>query len=311
MYLKEFRYLLTIAAEGNITKAADKLFISQPSLSHFLSEYEKDLGFHIFHRSHFGVKLTEQGEQFLEIARKTMDEIDNLVPRHTPLPAQDCLSIHIGIPDQRAMMLTPFFLSHARQTLPEIKFHIIEDTPKKLMEMLCEDLCDLFIAGSTSKRILYPGLKCNFLCSEEIKLAVPPGHDLLHRIRRNPSGEPYVAISDLKNRDYCLCSIERNIRQLSDEFLKNHNIPHHVISTSSNIATALNSCLAFNALTFVPQKFTYINPELSYLSIGRKKIYWYLHVLSKTDLQAIPCYVEITKIFRDYYSPASSEDTPV
>ena len=47
MYLKEFRYLLTIAAEGNITKAADRLYISQPSLSHFLTEYEKDNLLHV------------------------------------------------------------------------------------------------------------------------------------------------------------------------------------------------------------------------------------------------------------------------
>lgn len=302
MYLKEFRYLLTIAAEGNITKAADRLYISQPSLSHFLTEYEKDLGFHVFTRSHFGVKPTVQGEQLLEIARRTMKEIDALVPRHTSALIKDCLQINIGIPDQRAMMLTPYFLSHAKKELPQIRFHIIEDTPKKLMEMLYEDRCDLFIAGSTAKHSQYSGLKCSYLCSEEIKIAVPPGHDLEHRVRRNSANEPYVAISDLKGLDYCLCTNDRNIRLLSDEFLKNHNIPHNVISTSSNIATALNSCLAFNALTFVPKKFAYINSDLAYFSIGRKKMYWHLQILSKQDLQAASYYKGITKIFSDYYS---------
>ncbi|WP_320957493.1 LysR family transcriptional regulator [Enterocloster asparagiformis] len=301
MYLKEFRYLLTIAAEGNITKAADRLYISQPSLSHFLTEYEKDMGFDIFTRFHFGVKPTAQGEQLLQIAKRTMEEIEALVPKHTPALIQDCLKVNIGIPDQRAMMLTPYFLSHAKRELPQIKFHIIEDTPKKLMEMLNEDCCDLFIAASTTKDSFYPELKCSFLCSEEIKIAVPPGHDLEHRVRRNPANEPYVAISDLKGLDYCLCTNDRNIRLFSDEFLKNHNIPHNIISTSSNIATALNSCLAFNALTFVPKKFAYINSGLAYFSIGRKRVYWHLQILSKQDLQTAVYYEGITKIFRNYY----------
>ncbi|WP_333684314.1 hypothetical protein, partial [Enterocloster lavalensis] len=70
---------------------------------------------------------------------------------------------------------------------------------------------------------------------------------------------------------------------------------------SSNIATALNSCLAFNALTFVPKKFAYINSGLAYFSIGRKKIYWHLQILSKQDLQTAVYYDGITKIFRNYY----------
>ena len=56
---KEYKYIATIAECGNITKAAEKLFIAQPSLTQSLHRIEEDYGASFFYRCHDGVRLTE------------------------------------------------------------------------------------------------------------------------------------------------------------------------------------------------------------------------------------------------------------
>jgi DNA-binding transcriptional LysR family regulator len=70
MELKEIDYILTIAECGSISKAADKLLMTQPSLSQFLQQFESSLGCQLFLRTTRGVVLTAAGEAFIEDARK-------------------------------------------------------------------------------------------------------------------------------------------------------------------------------------------------------------------------------------------------
>ena len=70
---KELLYLLTIAEYGNITRAANELFISQPSLSESLSKVEQEFGTPIFHRELTGLVPTDFGTHYLETAKKILD----------------------------------------------------------------------------------------------------------------------------------------------------------------------------------------------------------------------------------------------
>jgi len=62
MTLQQLRYLVTVAECGNITEAAEKLFVSQPSLSVAIHNLEKEMGLVAFERSSKGVVVTRDGE---------------------------------------------------------------------------------------------------------------------------------------------------------------------------------------------------------------------------------------------------------
>ena len=64
MELKEFQYLITLADEGSVSKAADKLYMSQSSLSQSLQQYESELGVKLFLRTSKGIHPTANGEVF-------------------------------------------------------------------------------------------------------------------------------------------------------------------------------------------------------------------------------------------------------
>ncbi|MCQ2466308.1 MAG: LysR family transcriptional regulator [Clostridia bacterium] len=78
MTLQQLLYLVTVADCGNITEAAEKLFISQPSLSAAIHNLEKEMGVTAFVRSNKGVVATREGEELLSYARMLLEQADNM-----------------------------------------------------------------------------------------------------------------------------------------------------------------------------------------------------------------------------------------
>ena len=83
MTLKQLRYIVTVADTGNITEAAGKLYIAQPSLTASIQELEKEYGITIFERSKKGIRLTPEGDEFLGYARQVLDQANLIDERYT------------------------------------------------------------------------------------------------------------------------------------------------------------------------------------------------------------------------------------
>lgn len=83
MTLKQLRYAVTVADTGNITEAAARLFIAQPSLTSAIRELENEYGITIFDRSNKGVEITAEGEEFLGYARQVLEQTDLIEERYT------------------------------------------------------------------------------------------------------------------------------------------------------------------------------------------------------------------------------------
>ncbi|MBQ9211739.1 MAG: LysR family transcriptional regulator [Clostridia bacterium] len=79
MTLQQLRYVITIAETGSLGKAAERLFVSQPSLTSAVKELEKELGMPLFHRTSKGVTLTTEGIHFLPYARQVDTQYLNLM----------------------------------------------------------------------------------------------------------------------------------------------------------------------------------------------------------------------------------------
>ena len=88
MTLKQLEYIVTAAKLGNITEAANKLFLSQPSLTHAILELEKEMGITIFNRKNKGITVTKEGEEFLGYARQVLEQANLLTERSSGRPLQ-------------------------------------------------------------------------------------------------------------------------------------------------------------------------------------------------------------------------------
>lgn len=78
MELTQLRYVLQLASTSNFSKAADRLYITQPALSQQINVLEEELGLKLFRRTTRKVTLTETGEEFVRGAREVLDRVEEL-----------------------------------------------------------------------------------------------------------------------------------------------------------------------------------------------------------------------------------------
>lgn len=87
--LDQIRYFVAVAEEGNITRAAKKLHISQPPLTRQIRSLESELGAALFARSRTGVALLPRGRVFLDHARRILDEVERATDAVVRMPPSD------------------------------------------------------------------------------------------------------------------------------------------------------------------------------------------------------------------------------
>lgn len=95
MTLIQLKYIVEVAESGTISKAAEKLYIAQPSLTAAIKELEAEFGITIFSRTNKGVILTAEGEEFLGYARQVISQTNLMEERYcgaTPVRHQFCVS---------------------------------------------------------------------------------------------------------------------------------------------------------------------------------------------------------------------------
>ena len=94
MTLQQLKYIIEIVNCGSMNLAAQKLFVSQPSLSNAIKEVEEQLGFDIFIRTNKGVVLSQEGAEFLGYARQVVEQEDLLRERYLKIkPYRQLFSI--------------------------------------------------------------------------------------------------------------------------------------------------------------------------------------------------------------------------
>lgn len=133
MNFKQLEYLVKVAQTQSITKAAEELYISQPSLSHAIKELEGEMNITIFHRSQKGVILTSQGEEFLTYARQILEQVNLLNRRYKENEApQQIFSVagqhYAFVVDAFVRLLKQYDQTDYQASLKEMRtYEVLED----------------------------------------------------------------------------------------------------------------------------------------------------------------------------------------
>ena len=153
MHLKQLQYTLEVAKCKSFSKAAKKLYVSQPSLSTSISSFEEELGLTIFLRTTSGVVLTQEGEQVLAQIEEVLTSVDRLaamgkqgfVKYNTTLAAipSACNGMVINL------------LGEVAQSNPEITLNILELRPQKVLQSLINGVTDIVIGSYTEETKKY------------------------------------------------------------------------------------------------------------------------------------------------------------
>lgn len=145
MEIRVLRYFLTVAREENITKAAEKLHITQPTLSRQLKQLEDELGKKLFRRGNYSVHLTDEGmllrkraEDILSMVDKTTEEFRNL----DELTGGD---VYIGCAESLQIRYLAKKIIELRQKYNGLRYHITNGNTEQVAERLDRGLIDFAV----------------------------------------------------------------------------------------------------------------------------------------------------------------------
>lgn len=143
MELRVLKYFLTVAEEGNITRAADILHITQPTLSRQLMELEAELGTALLIRGKRSVTLTDEGFLFKQQAEMIVELSDKL--EHTFKDKKDvvCGTIRIGAAEAAGGRALAVYMKEFRDKYPDVQFDLYNGMADNIKEMLEHGLLDL------------------------------------------------------------------------------------------------------------------------------------------------------------------------
>lgn len=145
MEVRVLRYFLEVAREGNITRAAEVLHISQPTLSKQLKDLEGELGKKLFVRSNYSIKLTDEGMLLRKRAEDILEMVDKTAAEFKALEEITGGDIRIGCAESDGIKhLARCFKSVQRQ-YPHIRLHLYSGNTEDVAERLDKGLLDFAV----------------------------------------------------------------------------------------------------------------------------------------------------------------------
>lgn len=248
--LKQFEYVLTVTQEKNFSRAAKKLFISQPSLSQYINRLESQLGFTIFDRSSNPLTLTYEGELYVETAHNILELLNDFNRRIRESAQLKKGRINLGLTPSKASNPLPAILPVFKEKYPGVELNITEATSFRLENMLLEgkiDLCMLNLPIQ-NKNIDYKPI-----LTEELFLAAPPDFYSPYEVKSPDSPYPVIDLKYLSEESFILMHPEQRIRQITDSSFLSAGIRPKIVMETGSIDTALRLSASGAGFSFVPE----------------------------------------------------------
>lgn len=175
MNLTQLKYFQAVCQYNNVTKAANALHVSQPSVSMAIIQMEREYGIPLFRRNKKRLALTSEGEMFLRHAQNILEMIQHTEERMLEL-GQKRKCLRIGVPPLTGTFaFNPLYFSF-KEAFPSIDVEIQESPSSKNIEEVSEEF--LHIALATSHTIVNDHLNVLPLRNIQIMLCVNPNHPL-------------------------------------------------------------------------------------------------------------------------------------
>lgn len=288
MNMKQLKYVLVLSKEGNFSKAADALNISQPSLSQYIKNIEKELGTELFQRTGSEVRITDAGRIYIEVGRKILDLEHRLQNQLVDISTYKTGSICIGVSPHRSLCLMPEAISEFHKKYPGIRVIADERISKELIDCAEHGEFDLCITTLPVNESVFT---CEHIMREEIIVAVPYASEMFREfsdVAENISERKYPAIdvSYIDGIEFIALSESQLMRKRLDNICADYGINVNIIVECKNIESQLAMVRASIGAALVPSTIDNYNPEeskIAYFSIKQELPFRDIVVMYKKD----------------------------
>ena len=243
MNFATFEYFTMLARERSFTRAAERLHVTQQSLSSHIAKLEKELRCQLIVR-HVPLELTHAGEVFLGYATLMLEQYTTMKQEFWDISQNDEGVLRVGISFTRGRTILPDIIMAFRESHPFIQVDLVEATNEALRQKLVDGDIDLAIAYFPTP---LPGIAMRDFYEEEVVVVVSRelfesiyGDDADERARRIQNGD-YSALEDCP---LVLGSIEDIGGRIERDMIRRAGVKRpHIVATSNNSETHLALCL--------------------------------------------------------------------
>ena len=240
--IRHLRYFLAVAEAGSFSRAANRLGISQPSVSQQMRDLEAGLRVSLFQRRGKRILLTPRGLIFQEHARAILRQLENFLQELSSEPGQLRGALHLGVVPILNVPLVPDLLGLFAADHPGISVIVEEISSTEIETALEEGRMDVGLGFVTRHS---PNLRYERLCTDEFALIVSAAHPWSHR--------RVIPLSELHQQRLLQLPDSFVMRRMTDDVCRNHQIRPRTIAEINAIETLLRSLAPLQAAALMPK----------------------------------------------------------
>jgi len=158
MEIRTLRYFLAVAREENMTRAAEQLHVTQPTLSKTLKALEEELGKKLFTRHSFSIRLTEEGVLLRNRAEDLVSMADKIAQEFVTLDDITGGDIYLGLAESYQIRLLARAIREFRTQYPALRYHITSGDTEQVTEKLDKGLLDFAVLVEAPDKTKYESL---------------------------------------------------------------------------------------------------------------------------------------------------------
>lgn len=305
MELKELEYIVAVAEEGSISRAAERLYLAQSSLSQYVARTEAELGVKLFRRTAGGVRPTAAGELYLRNARQMLLQYHQVRKQLTDLDAPMEGKIHFGISTFRGSYLFPKAMHLFRQEVPTVDVVLHEHDSIVLQRKIAAGELDMALVAFREDQWEEQG---KLLMKDEVLLVANREHPVMEYVREGGGGpdRPWVELAEIAHMDFLLSSRSAMLGNIAEQMFQELGVePRYVCGTQT---ASMSAALARRGLgiAFTYRSCVEESRDVIYLSIGKKRRYVNLALIYPPEgyrsrairaFESVLCRVLATEVF--------------
>lgn len=251
MEFKDIEYAYAISKYHNITKAAEFLYITQPTLSTYIKNMEKRLGLDLFKREGNKIDLTYEGEVFIEEGLKILQQRNELLNRLSESVDSERGRLKLSIPVLRGSYLIPAILPLFHEKYPNVDIILSEGYSTQIEKNVKDGISDLVIFNKPFRKL---SLEYEVIHQEELLLAMHKDHPLAKKgIKIDGLRYPWIDIRLCKNEPFIIQFSYQHTGQIERHIFSEANINPPIRLETRNLEASIRLASSGYGLTFISE----------------------------------------------------------
>lgn len=308
MDLKQLEYIVKIADEKNVSRAAEKLYISQSALNQQLLKLEKELGAPLFFRTRNNWQLTEIGEIYVRTAREIIGLKEAAYNQIADALGSESRHFTLGIAPGRGIGMFTNVYPKFLKKFPGVSISPIEMSSYRQQSLIADEKLDLgFLTIGDSQKI---NSNYHTIYSEELFVALPNTHPLSKSIPRTPGQIPVIDLAQLQDDPFVLMYPGSSCRFLTDAIFGEAGITPNILFETSNAGSIAYFVSSGLCCGFIPEFYALERDDISLFSLASHPHWDVAFCYSKRAYLSKPL-KEFIRLCSDYWTEYYRQKRPV